>query len=171
MATHTVCLDTANMSRSVCWITKSKCEYLPTGRLISVYEPDSLQMRASFCPRKLFAFLFFTLWLSSGLRLFSLAVSLHFVHTFFSQHPSLFIYSVSFHLYFFICSLFLSFLKRSPICLHSCAHNYDSLSISWWRTAAWKSHWWMSHSFLHICLIPWHSLVHSFPLGLFSSSE
>lgn len=59
MATRTVYLYTANMSRSVCWITKSKCEYLPTGRLISVYEPvpDSLQMRACFCPHKLFAFL------------------------------------------------------------------------------------------------------------------
>lgn len=105
MATRAVCLYTANMSRSVCcWITKSKCEYLPTGKLISVYEPDSLQMRASFCPRKLFAFLCFKLWLSSGLRLFSLTVSLHFFPTFSSLHPS-FLFSALFS-HMFIVSQF-----------------------------------------------------------------
>ncbi len=161
MATRTVCLDSANMSRSVCRITQSKCEYLPTGRLISVYEPDSLQMRASFCPRKLFAFLCFTIWLSSGLRLFSSCLCISFIPFSLCIPPSSF-FSVSFCIHFFICSFFLSFLKRS------CAHYYDSLSISWWRTAAWKSHWWMPHSFLHICLIPWHSFVHSF-FDLFSS--
>lgn len=117
MATRAVCLCTANMSRSVCcWITKSKCEYLPTGKLISVYVPDSLQMRASFCPRKLFAFLYFTLWLSSGLRLFSLTVSLHFFPTFSSVH---FFFLSFFGFIFSYVHCFSVFWRKAPyVCTH-----------------------------------------------------
>lgn len=133
MATHTVCLDSANMSRSVCWITKSKCEYLPTGRLISVYEPDSLQMRASFCPRKLFAFLCFTLGLSSGLRLFLwLSHSISFIPFSLCIPPSSFFQSLFTFFSIFHQFIVSHFSEDKPHMFALMCSNYDSLSISWW---------------------------------------